>query len=297
MDAEREDLEDLPLLHVDLKGEGKPAQEPHREQAGRERESLRLYLKEMRRIPLLGREEEADLAQRVARGDPDAEKRMVEANLRLVVKIARRYLNRGLPLSDLIEEGNIGLLRAVRKYRPDRGSRFSTYATWWIRQAIARVLSNQARLIRLPVHVEHLMGKISRARTQLTQQHGRPPTLDELERATEVPAGQILELETVAKPPLPLESQKSHDAGWKDEIGSFIKDRSEYLELLDQLSPNERQVLVWRFGVGGEKPMTLEAIGQRLKLTRERIRQIEAKGLRKLRTLLLTRGVTSGDLG
>lgn len=242
------------------------------------RPSLALYLKEISRIPLLTREQEVELAKRVAAGDRDAERQTVEANLRLVVKIARRYVNRGLSLLDLIEEGNLGLLRAVQKFRWDRGTRFSTYAIWWIRQAVVRALANQARLVRLPVHVEALLGKYQRAKERLTRELGRPPELREIAETLEVPVEHLEGLEDVAATPLSLEAPVG-------EGGSALKD------ILDTLSAGERTVIELRFGLTGEAPMTLEAIGQQMGVTRERVRQIEAAGLRKLRARLEARGV------
>jgi len=273
------------------------------------RSVLSVYLREISRIPLLAREEEVGLARRVAAGDREAERRMVEANLRLVVKLAKRYTGRGLPLPDLIEEGNLGLLRAVQKYRPDRGTKFSTYAGWWVRQAIVRALANQARLIRLPVHVEGLLARYMRTRAHLTQRLGRPPALEEIARAMEVPAAQLGELEELAHPPLSLEAPVG-EAGKgvladlvedpsepsAGRLSALLRDRADLADLLAKLPGNERTVLELRFGLAGADPMTLEAIGQRLGLTRERIRQIETAGLKKLKGLLEERGVGPGDL-
>src|SRR6266705_1383739 len=177
------------------------------------RENLRVYLKEIARIPLLSREEETALARRVRAGDAEAKARFTEANLRLVVQIARRYLNRGLPLPDLIEEGNLGLLRSVEKFDPERGTRFSTYATWWIRQAIVRALANQARTIRLPVHVELLLGRYTKAQQHLTQQLERPPTLEELAAALGMSVEQAEELEEIRRHPVSLEAPGGEGKG------------------------------------------------------------------------------------
>src|SRR3989441_1984445 len=176
------------------------------------RANLGVYLKEIGQIPLLSREEEAALARRVRAGDAAAKQRLTEANLRLVVHIARRYMNRGLPLQDLIEEGNLGLIRAVEKFDPDRGTRFSTYATWWIRQAVARALANQARTIRLPVHVEMLLGRYQREQQRLTQELGRAPTLDEVAGALGMPPAQVAELEEIRRPPVSLEAAVGRSA-------------------------------------------------------------------------------------
>jgi RNA polymerase sigma factor (sigma-70 family) len=273
------------------------------------RANLAVYLAEISRIPLLSREDEQELARRARRGDARAKERLVEANLRLVVQIARRYLNRGLPLPDLIEEGNLGLIRAVEKFDPDRGLRFSTYGTWWVRQAIVRALANQARTIRLPVHVEMLLGRYAREQRRLTQELGRAPTTEEVARALGTTAQQIEELEEVRQQPISLDAPAGDDdrSRLHDTIadasaepgaamGSFLRDHADFASVLDDLAPNERTVLRRRFGLEGDAPETLEAIGKRLGLTRERIRQIEAAGLRKLRGLLAARGVDPSDL-
>jgi RNA polymerase primary sigma factor len=271
------------------------------------RNALAVYQKEISRIPLLTREEEVALAKRVAAGDADAERRMVEANLRLVIKIARRYMNRGLPLADLIEEGNLGLIRAVRKFRWERGTRFSTYAVWWIRQFIVRAIANQARLIRLPVHVEALYSQYRRAKDRLTAELGRPPTLEEIARALEKPVDQLDGLEEVAATPLSLETPVGDGTGVladvvadrerpaSDAVASALRQQADLRAILEALPPTERTVITLRFGLEDEAPMTLEAIGQRLGVTRERIRQIEGAALRKLRARLEARGVGLPD--
>jgi RNA polymerase sigma factor (sigma-70 family) len=272
------------------------------------RANLGVYLSEIARIPLLTREEEQALARRVRAGDEAAKQRMIEANLRLVVQIARRYLNRGLPLPDLIEEGNLGLLRAVEKFEPDRGTRFSTYATWWIRQAVTRALANQARTIRLPVHVELLLTRYAREHRRLTQALGRTPTTEEMAKALDTSELEIAELEEVRQHPVSLDAPVGGESAAT--LGDLIADRSAAPEtftelfrdraglasVLDDLAPNERTVLRRRFGLEGEEPETLEAIGQRLGLSRERIRQLEGGGLRKLRALLKARGIDATDL-
>lgn len=272
------------------------------------RENLRVYLKEIARIPLLSREEETALARRVRAGDAAAKARLTEANLRLVVQVARRYLNRGLPLPDLIEEGNLGLLRAVEKFDGERGTRFSTYGTWWIRQAIVRALANQARTIRLPVHVELLLGRYKREQQRLTQTLERPPTLEELAAALGTSVEQLEELEEIRQQPLSLETPMGEGQGRVGDlvadpsadpssaIASLFRERADLVTVLDDLAANERTVLRRRFGLEGEPPESLEAIGRRLGLTRERIRQIEGSGLRKLRALLGARGVDASDL-
>ena len=272
------------------------------------RENLRVYLKEIMTIPLLTREQEGELARRARAGDEAAKARLTEANLRLVVQIARRYLNRGLPLPDLIEEGNIGLLRAVEKFDAERGTRFATYATWWIRQAIVRALANQARTIRLPVHIELLLGRYKREQQRLTQELERPPTMEELATALGTTVDQVEELEEIRLQPVSLETPIGEGQGRvsdliadpsadpRDALVSLFRERTDLVSVLDDLAANERTVLRRRFGLEGDPPEKLEAIGQRLGLTRERIRQVEAAGLRKLRALLGARGIDASDL-
>jgi RNA polymerase primary sigma factor len=271
------------------------------------RNALAVYQKEISRIPLLTREEELALAKRVAAGDADAERRMVEANLRLVIKIARRYMNRGLPLADLIEEGNLGLLRAVRKFRWERGTRFSTYAVWWIRQFVVRAIANQARLIRLPVHVEARYSKYLRAKERMTRELQRPPTMEEIAGALKEPVEHLEGLEDMAAMPLSLETPVGEGTGVladvvadrdrpaSDAVASALRQQADVRAILETLPPTERTVLTLRFGLEDEAPMTLEAIGQRLGMTRERIRQIEGAALRKLRARLEARGVGLPD--
>jgi RNA polymerase primary sigma factor len=271
------------------------------------RENLRVYLKEIGRILLLTREQEGELARRVRAGDAGAKARLTEANLRLVVQIARRYLNRGLPLPDLIEEGNIGLLRAVEKFDADRGTRFSTYASWWIRQAIVRALANQARTIRLPVHVGLLLARYKREQQRLTQELERAPTMEEVAAAMGTTVDQLEELEEIRQQPVSLETPigdggrvsdliADPSADPRDALVSLFRERADLVSVLDDLAANERTVLRRRFGLEDDPPEKLEAIGQRLGLTRERIRQIEAAGLRKLRALLGARGIDASDL-
>jgi RNA polymerase primary sigma factor len=274
------------------------------------RANLGVYLKEISRIKLLTREEEAELARRARAGDEAAKSRLIEANLRLVVQIARRYLNRGLPLPDLIEEGNLGLLRAVEKFEPERGLRFSTYGTWWIRQAIVRALANQARTIRLPVHIGLLLGRYQREQQRLMQELGRMPTTEELAKAMNSSVEQIEELEEVRQQQtLSLETP----IGQEDEgrladvvpdpsadpnaaLTTLFRERTDLVSVLDDLAANERTVLRRRFGLEDGMSETLETIGRSLGLTRERVRQIEGAGLRKLRALLAARGVDASDL-
>ena len=295
------------LLH---KNPAELGEKPGTPEAGaRSRELIALYLQEISRVKLLTPEEEQDLARRVQAGDAEAQKRLVEANLRLVVRIARRYLHRGLSLLDLIEEGNVGLLHAARKFQPDRGTRFSTYATWWIRQAVVRALANQARTIRLPVHVELLLSQYLKQRNVLTQKLGRPPTLDEVAAVMKRPAGELEQLESLRQHPVSLDKPTGEDG--KGNLGETVEDpnaaagsglatmlraRADLAGVLQDLPDRERTVVTLRFGLGAEEPMTLERIGQRLQLTRERVRQIEGTALQHLRRLLAARDVEASDL-
>jgi RNA polymerase sigma factor (sigma-70 family) len=272
------------------------------------RANLSAYFSEIGRIPLLHREEEVTLARRARSGDEAAKTKLTEANLRLVVQVARRYLNRGLPLPDLIEEGNLGLIRAVEKFDPERGTRFSTYATWWIRHFIVRALANQARMIRLPVHVELLLGRYAKEQQRLSQELGRAPTTEEIARALGTTTEQVDELEEIRRHPVSLDAPTGDDRGpiaetIADEsadpssaLVSLLRQRADLTTVFDDLAANERLVLRRRFGLEGDPPETLETIGRRLGLTRERVRQIETAGLRKLRALLNARGVDASDV-
>ncbi len=273
------------------------------------RANLGVYLREISRIPVLTREQEHALARRARAGDEAAKAGLIEANLRLVVQIARRYLNRGLPLPDLIEEGNLGLLRAVEKFEPERGLRFSTYGTWWIRQAIVRALANQARTIRLPVHVGLLLARHQREQQRLMQELGRVPAVEEIAKAMNTTVEQIEELEEVRQQrTLPLETPIGDEERRLEDLvadpsadpsaalTSLFRARADLVSVLDDLAANERTVLRRRFGLDGDTPETLEAIGRTLGLTRERVRQIGAGGLRKLRALLAARGVDRSDV-
>jgi len=271
------------------------------------RTNLAVYLSELARIPLLSREEEETLARRQRTGDESAKRRLIEANLRLVVQVARRYFNRGLPLPDLIEEGNLGLIRAVEKFDPDRGVRFSTYATWWIRHTMTRALANQARIIRVPVHVEMLLGRYVKEQQRLTQALGRPPTPAEVAQALGTTEEQVKELEELRQRPLSLDAPVTEHgpvvadlvadptADPSATLTSLFRARTNLVSVLDDLAENERRVLRRRFGLDGNEPETLEAIGKNLGLTRERVRQIETAALRKLRALLRARGVSPED--
>jgi RNA polymerase nonessential primary-like sigma factor len=311
-DTEADELEggDEPLETLLDADPAELGEKPESPEAGdRSRELIALYLQEIARVKLLTPAEEQDLARRVQAGDPEAERKLVEANLRLVVKIARRYLRRGLSLLDLIEEGNVGLLHAARKFQPNRGTRFSTYATWWIRQAVVRALANQARTIRLPVHVEALLAQYHRHRNVLTQRLGRPPTVEEVAAEMDRPAAEVEQLEGLRQHPVSLDKPNPGDgkgslidtvadpnaqpgAG----LAAMLRARADLASVLQDLPDRERTVVTLRFGLGGEEPMTLERIGSRLGLTRERVRQIEGGALERLRRLLAARDVEPTDL-
>jgi RNA polymerase sigma factor (sigma-70 family) len=311
-DAPADELEggDEPLETLLDKDPAELGEKPDSPETGdRSRELIALYLQEISRVKLLTAEQEQELARRVQAGDADAERQLVEANLRLVVKIARRYLNRGLSLLDLIEEGNVGLLHAARKFQPDRGTRFSTYATWWIRQAVVRALANQARTIRLPVHVELLLSQYMKRRSILTQKLGRPPTLEEVAAEMGRSAAELEQLESLRQHPVSLDKPTRPDG--KGNLGEAVEDpsavpgaglaavlraRADLAGVLQDLPDRERTVITLRFGLGGEEPLTLERIGARLGLTRERVRQIETAALQHLRRLLAARDVEPTDL-
>ncbi len=256
---------------------------------------VRMYLREIGRVRLLTAAEEVSLARRIERNDMGAKAALIEANLRLVVSVAKRYVGRGLALLDLIQEGNLGLIRAVEKFDYRRGYKFSTYATWWIRQAITRAIADQARTIRVPVHMVETINRLSRVQRQLLQDLGREPTVEELARETDMSPDRVREVQKVAQEPVSLETPVGEDED--SELGDLIEDagapappeavslllrREELDAVLAQLTVRERKVLELRFGLCGEEPRTLEEVGQRFGVTRERIRQIEAKTLTKL---------------
>jgi RNA polymerase primary sigma factor len=259
-------------------------------------DSVRLYLREIGKIPLLTAEEELALAQRVVKGDKRAKDQMAEANMRLVVSIAKRYVGRGLDLLDLIQEGNTGLLRAVEKFDPDRGFKFSTYATWWIRQAITRAIADQARTIRIPVHMVETINKLIRIQRQLLQDLGREPTPEEIGREMEFSPEKVREILKVSQEPVSLETpigeeEDSHlgdfiedsDAVVPVDAASFILLQEQLDSVLHTLSEREKKVIQLRFGLTDGHPRTLEEVGREFGVTRERIRQIESKTLSKLR--------------
>ena len=257
---------------------------------------VRMYLKEIGKVPLLTSEQEIELACRMADGDERAKKQLAEANLRLVVSIAKRYVGRGMLFLDLIQEGNLGLIKAVEKFDYTKGYKFSTYATWWIRQAITRAIADQARTIRIPVHMVETINKLIRVSRQLLQQYGREPTPEEIAKEMGISESKVREIIKIAQEPVSLETpigeeEDSHlgdfipddDAPAPAEAASFALMKEQLLDVLDTLTPREEKVLRLRFGLDDGRQRTLEEVGKEFNVTRERIRQIEAKALRKLR--------------
>ena len=257
---------------------------------------LNVYLKDIGKVPLLSMEEELELAKRMKEGDEEAKKRLSEANLRLVVSIAKRYVGRGMLFLDLIQEGNMGLMKAVEKFDCTKGFRFSTYATWWIRQAVTRAIADQARTIRIPVHMVETINKLIRANRMLVQKLGREPTVSELSEELQMSEDKVREIQRIAMDPVSLETP----IGEEDDshLGDFIEDdkaaapqdvatftilKEQLMAILDTLTPREEMVLRLRYGLDDGHPRTLEEVGKEFHVTRERIRQIEAKALRKLR--------------
>ncbi len=257
---------------------------------------VRMYLREIGRIPLLTYDEELDLAKKVLQGDEEAKQKLAESNLRLVVSIAKKYVGRGMLFLDLIQEGNMGLIKAVEKFDYTKGFKFSTYATWWIRQAITRAIADQARTIRIPVHMVETINKLIRTSRHLLQQLGREPTPEEIATEMEIPVEKVIEIQKIAQDPVSLETP----IGEEDDshLGDFIQDddspapqdsaaytmlREQLEEVMNTLTPREAKVLKLRFGLEDGKSRTLEEVGREFQVTRERIRQIEAKALRKLR--------------
>ncbi len=257
---------------------------------------VRMYLKEIGKIPLLTMEEEIELAKRMELGDEEAKKRLAEANLRLVVSIAKRYVGRGMQFLDLIQEGNLGLIKAVEKFDYRKGYKFSTYATWWIRQAITRSIADQARTIRIPVHMVETINRLVRTQRQLVQELGREPTAEEIADKLEMPVERVREIRKISQDPVSLETPIGEEED--SHLGDFIQDdhvavpaeqaaysllREQLGEALSTLTEREQRVLKLRFGLEDGRPRTLEEVGRDFHVTRERIRQIEAKALRKLR--------------
>ena len=257
---------------------------------------VRMYLKEIGKVPLLTAEEELEIAQRMAAGDEEARKKLSESNLRLVVSIAKRYVGRGMQFLDLIQEGNLGLIKAVEKFDYSKGYKFSTYATWWIRQAITRAIADQARTIRIPVHMVETINKLIRVSRQLLQEYGREPTPEEIAKEMGVSEEKVREITKIAQEPVSLETPIGEEED--SDLGDFIPDddipapaeaaaftmlKEQLTDVLDTLTPREEKVLRLRFGLDDGRARTLEEVGREFNVTRERIRQIEAKALRKLR--------------
>ncbi|MEF2676190.1 MAG: RNA polymerase sigma factor RpoD [Eubacteriales bacterium] len=257
---------------------------------------VRMYLKEIGKVSLLTAEEERELAIRMQNGDEEAKNKLCESNLRLVVSIAKRYLNRGLTFLDLIQEGNLGLIKAVDKFDYTKGFKFSTYATWWIRQAITRSIADQARTIRIPVHMVETINKLIRIQRQLLQEYGREPTAEEIAKEMGITVEKVREIKKISQDPVSLETPIGEEED--SHLGDFIPDddvqapvdaaaytmlKEQLMEVLDTLSEREKKVLMLRFGLEDGRPRTLEEVGKEFNVTRERIRQIEAKALRKLR--------------
>ena len=262
-------------------------------------DSVRLYLREIGKIPLLTPEEEADLAQRIVKGDKKAKDKMVESNMRLVVSIAKRYGGRGLDFLDLIQEGNTGLLRAVEKFDPEKGFKFSTYATWWVRQAITRAIADQARTIRIPVHMVETINKVLRTTRKLTTDLNREPTTEEIAAELHMEPDKVDYVMRIKQDIASLDASVGRDGDDEDSVlGDFVEDeerispedsaanqilKEQLSEIISTLTDREQKIIRLRFGIGGGRPHTLEEVGAEFDVTRERIRQIEAKALSKLR--------------
>ncbi len=294
-----EDIGDIKIDEIDLEfGENKDADSHSStaEQSITVDDPVKVYLKEIGRVPLLTSEEEVELAIRISNGDVAAKQRLSEANLRLVVSIAKRYLGRGMQFLDLIQEGNLGLIKAVEKFDYTKGFKFSTYATWWIRQAITRAIADQARTIRIPVHMVETINKVKKVQSQLLHQNGHEPSADEIAEEIDMPVDKVREIMRVAQEPVSLETPIGEEED--SHLGDFIPDndapapadaashtmlREQLSDVLSTLTPREAKVLRLRFGLEDGRSRTLEEVGKEFNVTRERIRQIEAKALRKLR--------------
>ena len=281
-----EEADDVDMENIDLSvPDGVSIEDP-----------VRMYLKEIGKVPLLSADREIELAQRMEEGDEDAKKELAEANLRLVVSIAKRYVGRGMLFLDLIQEGNLGLIKAVEKFDYHKGYKFSTYATWWIRQAITRAIADQARTIRIPVHMVETINKLIRVSRQLLQELGREPLPEEIAKELDMPVERVREILKISQEPVSLETPIGEEED--SHLGDFIQDdhiatpvqaatntllREKLIEVMDSLSDREKKVLIMRYGLDDGKERTLEEVGKEFHVTRERIRQIEAKALRKLR--------------
>ncbi|WP_167958311.1 RNA polymerase sigma factor RpoD [Anaerosporobacter faecicola] len=281
---EEEEIEDLEKIDLSVP-EGISVEDP-----------VRMYLKEIGKVPLLSADEEISLAKRMEEGDENAKKRLAEANLRLVVSIAKRYVGRGMQFLDLIQEGNLGLIKAVEKFDYTKGYKFSTYATWWIRQAITRAIADQARTIRIPVHMVETINKLIRVQRQLLQELGREPQPEEIAKVMKLPVERVREIQKISQEPVSLETPIGEEED--SHLGDFIQDdnvpvpaeaaaftllKEQLVEVLSTLTEREQKVLRLRFGLDDGRARTLEEVGKEFNVTRERIRQIEAKALRKLR--------------
>ncbi len=279
-----EDVEDLANIDMSIP-EGVSLEDP-----------VRMYLKEIGKVPLLSADEEMELAKRMEEGDEEAKKRLSEANLRLVVSIAKRYVGRGMQFLDLIQEGNLGLIKAVEKFDYRKGYKFSTYATWWIRQAITRAIADQARTIRIPVHMVETINKLIRVQRQLLQEYGREPLPEEVAKEMGIPVERVREIQKISQEPVSLETPIGEEED--SHLGDFVEDdhvptpseaaaftllKEQLSEVLGTLTDREQKVLRLRFGLDDGRARTLEEVGKEFNVTRERIRQIEAKALRKLR--------------
>ena len=285
-EMELDEEEEIDVEHLDLSvPEGVSLEDP-----------VRMYLKEIGKIPLLGMEDEVELAKKMELGDPEARKRLAESNLRLVVSIAKRYVGRGMQFLDLIQEGNLGLIKAVEKFDYTKGYKFSTYATWWIRQAITRAIADQARTIRIPVHMVETINRLVRTSRQLLQELGREPTTEEIAARLDLPVERVSEIMKMSQEPVSLETPIGEEED--SHLGDFIQDdnvlvpqdaaaftllHEQLMEVLLTLTERKQKVLRLRFGLDDGRPRTLEEVGKQFNVTRERIRQIEAKALRKLR--------------
>lgn len=285
-DEDPDPEDEIDMEHIDLSvPEGVSVDDP-----------VRMYLKEIGKVPLLSPDEEIELAKKIELGDEAAKKKLAEANLRLVVSIAKRYVGRGMQLLDLIQEGNLGLIKAVEKFDYRKGYKFSTYATWWIRQAITRAIADQARTIRIPVHMVETINRLVRTQRQLVQKLGREATPEELAKELDMPVDRVREIMKISQDPVSLETPIGEEED--SHLGDFIQDdqvtvpadaatftllHEQLMEVLDTLTEREQKVLRLRFGLDDGRPRTLEEVGREFNVTRERIRQIEAKALRKLR--------------